>query len=139
LQTFAGAEGGSQKSEARCLHEADGDDRPLTVPINRSSFNLSIAFWVLLYKTFAILCKAEESKRMTNLKVIAEQLGISIAMTALFTPPLTTMHVPTQQLGIQAARRLVDRLRARDDMPVTSRITPKHVPRPSCGCDTSRE
>jgi DNA-binding LacI/PurR family transcriptional regulator len=62
-----------------------------------------------------------------------------VAMAALFTPPLTTIHVPTRQLGIQAARRLVDLLRARDDMPVTSRITPKLVLRASCGCDASRQ
>jgi LacI family transcriptional regulator len=56
-----------------------------------------------------------------------------------YTPPLSTMRVPKRQLGILAARRLIDLLTCCDDYATITMVTTELVRRVSCGCQKEGE
>jgi DNA-binding LacI/PurR family transcriptional regulator len=62
-----------------------------------------------------------------------------IDLAAIYAPPLTTMRVPKHELGVLAARRLVDILTCCDDYTVTSMLGAELVIRQSCGCQKTSE
>jgi LacI family transcriptional regulator len=52
----------------------------------------------------------------------------------MVTPPLTTLHVPEREVGVQAARRMVDLIERGGQVPVQMRLSVELVVRQSCGC-----
>lgn len=57
-----------------------------------------------------------------------------IEAAALFDPPLTTVKVNKRQMGVMAARRLVDLMAGEADVPVRSAVATQLLIRSSCGC-----
>jgi len=55
----------------------------------------------------------------------------------IYTPSLTTVHISWYQIGIQAARRVVDLIERDDQVPIHMRLTVQLIVRRSCGCSTS--
>ncbi len=83
---------------------------------------------------FGVMRAAKEHGRS-----IPEDLALvgfdDVELSAHLTPPLTTMRVPKQQLGILAGRRLVDILQKHEgEAPVISMAAVKLIVRNSCGC-----
>jgi LacI family transcriptional regulator len=58
-----------------------------------------------------------------------------IAPVARMSPPLTTIHIPTEEMGRCAASRLLSRIRRPDAPPRRTLIATSLVLRRSCGCD----
>ncbi|RLC63296.1 MAG: hypothetical protein DRI80_04240 [Chloroflexota bacterium] len=54
--------------------------------------------------------------------------------TQIHTPPLTTVHVPWHEIGIQAARRVMSLIEQDNGVPIQMRLSVELVIRQSCGC-----
>jgi len=52
----------------------------------------------------------------------------------IHTPPLTTVHVPWHEIGIQAARRVMSLIERNHRVPIQMRLSVELVIRQSCGC-----
>jgi DNA-binding LacI/PurR family transcriptional regulator len=82
--------------------------------------------------TGAIRAAADLGRKVpTDLAVIGFD---DIDLAAIYSPPLTTLRVPKRELGILAARRLIDLLTCCDSYTVTSLIGAELIIRQSCGC-----
>ena len=57
-----------------------------------------------------------------------------IEAAAQFDPPLTTVKVNKRQMGVMAARRLMDLMAGEDGVPVRSAVGTQLIIRSSCGC-----
>lgn len=53
------------------------------------------------------------------------------------TPPLTTVHICWYEIGIQAARRVVDLIERDTQIPIRMRLAVELIIRQSCGCHTT--
>ena len=60
-----------------------------------------------------------------------------IRLSALFTPPLTTIRQPMQLLGERACSRLLQRIADPSLPPRTERLPTELIIRESCGCGPS--
>ncbi len=57
----------------------------------------------------------------------------------IHTPPLTTVHISWHEIGIQAARRVVDLIERDDQVPLQMRLAVQLVIRQSCGCHATTD
>ena len=55
----------------------------------------------------------------------------------MHTPPLTTVRICWREIGIQAARRVVDLVERENQVPIRMRLAVELVIRQSCGCPTT--
>jgi len=55
------------------------------------------------------------------------------------TPPLTTVRICWREIGIQAARRVVDLIERDNQVPIRMRLAVELIIRQSCGCHTTPE
>ena len=53
------------------------------------------------------------------------------------TPPLTTVRIYWHEIGIQAARRIVDLIERDNQVPIRMRLAVELIIRQSCGCNTT--
>ena len=57
----------------------------------------------------------------------------------VYTPPLTTVRICWHEVGIQAARRVVDLIERGSQIPIRMRLAVELVTRQSCGCHITSE
>jgi len=57
----------------------------------------------------------------------------------MHNPPLTTAHISWREIGIQAARRIVDLIEREEQVPIQMRLAVQLVIRESCGCHSTAD
>ncbi len=60
-----------------------------------------------------------------------------VSWAQVHTPPLTTVHICWHEIGIQAARRVVDLIERDNQVPIRMRLAVELIIRQSCGCHTT--
>ncbi|HHY58562.1 MAG TPA: substrate-binding domain-containing protein [Chloroflexi bacterium] len=97
----------------------------------------------------ALLASNDESAlgAMQTLRSIGRRIPEDVAVigfddrleSAVQTPPLTSVHLPLFQMGVQAVERLLAQMRGDADLPERIEVRTRLVTRASCGCPNQPE